>query len=194
MTHPSWAHLVPDDEQPWQPLERREVLSHPRPVLVDRVRTHLGEEIDYVYRPRGPRAVFVLPVTPAGEAVLIRQYRYPLGARITEVPAGAVDAGENSLEAARRELYEEVGGQADTWLPLPGFYPQPSFTGVVFHPFLALGVCLGEHARESTELIEPICLPLPEVYRRLAAGEVQDGASALTLFYARPLLEARGLL
>ncbi|WP_019587117.1 NUDIX domain-containing protein [Deinococcus apachensis] len=192
--HPNWVRLVPDEVQPWDTLASRVLVDGFRMVLEDRARTAAGVEVVYQYRPRGPRAVFVLPVTVRGEAVLIRQYRYPLRATIWEVVAGGVERGEDLLAAAARELAEEVGGTAAEWVPLPGFYPQPSISGVVFYPLLALGVTLGETAHEETEVIERVTLPLTEAYRMLDAGEIQDGPSSLTLWHARQHLLERGLL
>lgn len=192
--HPNWAALVPGGVQPWKTLSSRVLVDGFRVVLEDRVQTPTGAEVRYQYRPRGPRAAFVLPVTPQGEAVLIRQFRYPLGATVWEVVAGGVERGEDLLEAAQRELAEEVGGVADEWVPLPAFYPQPSISGVVFYSMLALGVRLGDTAHEDGEVIERVTLPLPEVYRMLEAGEIHDGPSSLTLWHARRHLVERGLL
>lgn len=192
--HPNWAALVPGGVQPWKTLSSRVLVDGFRVVLEDRVQTPSGAEVRYQYRPRGPRAAFVLPVTEAGEAVLIRQFRYPLGATVWEVVAGGVERGEDLLEAARRELAEEVGGVAGEWVALPGFYPQPSISGVVFYPLLALDVRLGDTAHEDGEVIERVTLPLPEVYRMLEAGEIHDGPSSLTLWHSRRHLVERGLL
>ncbi|MEF2277030.1 NUDIX hydrolase [Deinococcus sp. YIM 134068] len=192
--HQNWAGLVADEAQPWETLASRALVSGFRTVLEDRVRTASGVEVVYQYRPRGPRAVFVLPVTAAGEAVLIRQYRYPLRATVWEVVAGGVERGEDLMDAASRELAEEVGGRAAEWIALPGFYPQPSISGVVFFPLLALGVTLGDTAHEESEVIERVVLPLPEVYRMLEAGEIGDGPSSLTLWHARRHLQERGWL
>ncbi len=116
----------------------------------------------------------MLPVTAAGEVVLIRQYRYPLQAWITEVPAGGMEDGEDILESAARELLEEVGGMAQEWIALPAFYPQPSVSGAVFYPLMALGVTLGEARPEPDELIERLVLPPAEAYRRLDCWPVKS--------------------
>lgn len=192
--HPNWASLTEDAEQPWQTLSSRVLVDGSRRVLEDQVRVRDGVEVPYQYRPRGAKAIFVLPITAVGEAVLIRQYRYPLRATITEVVAGGVERGEDLQPAAARELLEEVGGVAGEWVALPGFYPQPSISGVVFYPFLALNVSLGKMHHEDTETIERLVLPLREVYRMLEAGEIQDGPSSLTLWQARRHLQERGLL
>lgn len=191
--HPNWAALVPDPQQPWQTLSS-EVLSEQRRFVRDRVALHGGGQEVYLYHPRGPRAAFILPITPEGQGVLIRQYRYPLRATITEVVAGGIEPGEGPLEAAKRELLEEVGGVAAHWEALPGFYAQPSLSGAVFYPWLALDTALGEAHNEDSELIERLVLPLDEIYRRLEQGEILNGPSALVLYQARTRLQALGLL
>ena len=191
---PQWATLTEDAAQPWQTLSTRVLVGGFRVVLEDRVQVKPGVETLYQYRPRGPRAAFILPVTPAGEAVLIRQYRYPLRATVTEVVAGGVEPGESVWHAAERELLEEVGGVAREWVALPAFYPQPSISGVAFYSLLALGVTLGEMHHEATETIERLTVPLAEAYRMLERGEILDGPSSLTLWQARRHLRERGLL
>ena len=186
--------LSPDEQQPWQTLSSQQLSPPPHVLLRDTVLTGHGTQLAYTYRPRGPRAVFILPITLAGEAVLIRQYRYPLRAWVWEVPAGGVENGEELLSSAARELREEVGGAAAQWLALPAFYPQPSVSGIAFYPFVALGVTLQKAQPEADELIERHVLPLTETYRMLDAGEILAGPSALTLYQARVQLQSRGLL
>src|SRR5581483_3709567 len=69
----------------------------------DRVRLPDGgtAEREYV---RHPGAVVMIAVLDSGEIVFERQFRYPLGRDMIELPAGKIDPGEAPLETARREL------------------------------------------------------------------------------------------
>lgn len=177
---------------PFESLEIEEILSHPVRLVRERLRTKKGEELVYIYRPGPVAAAFVLPVTEEGTVYFIRQYRHPTGKYLLEIPAGKVDPGETPLEAAARELMEEVGARAREFVPLPPFHPQPSFTAVVFHPFVALEARqVAEPNREAGEEMETVELPLLEAYRLLHQGEIMDASTALTLFYARPVLLLR---
>ena len=54
----------------------------------------------------------VLALTEEDEVYLVRQFRYPFGEELWELPAGKLEAGEDALEAAKRELLEETGYEA----------------------------------------------------------------------------------
>ncbi len=62
---------------------------------------------------RSPDVVHILPVTTEGRVVLLRQARYGAGCRVLEAPAGGIDAGEDAITAAWRELREELGYDCD---------------------------------------------------------------------------------
>ena len=73
-------------------------------------------------------AVCVIPVLEDGRAVVERQYRYPVGRVLTEIPAGKLDSPDEDPEsAARRELKEETGYTCDKLVPLGILYPAAAY-------------------------------------------------------------------
>ena len=76
---------------------------------------------------RSPDVVHILPVTTEGQVVLLREARYGAGCRVLEAPAGGIDAGEDAIGAARRELREELGYACDdmTRVGTPGAFSSP---------------------------------------------------------------------
>lgn len=71
---------------------------------------------EYAYRTNASGVVVLVPVTDAGELVLVEQYRIPVQSRVMELPAGLVgdtgDSDEDFKTAAHRELMEETGFSA----------------------------------------------------------------------------------
>ncbi len=182
------------NKKPWRSVESEVLADGPVKIVHERLKTPEGDILDYYYQPRKTQVVFVLPLTENGTVLMIEQYRHPTGGFLLEIPAGKVEKGEDLASAARRELLEETGARAGELVPLPSFYPQPSFNAAIFNPFLAFNVTVvSEQQLESGELLKVVELPLPEVYRLLARGEIRDASSALTLHYAKAELARRGL-
>src|SRR3972149_9517064 len=76
-----------------------------------------------------PGAVMVVPLLDTGELVMERQYRYPLRRDVLELPAGKIDAGEQPLACARRELLEETGDVASNWRHIGTTHPGGGYSG-----------------------------------------------------------------
>lgn len=135
-----------------------------------------------------PVSVWVVPVTPANEIVLIYNYRYTVDQWCWEVPAGAVEPGQTVLEAAMAELKQEAGGTAVEWVPIGQFFTAPGICNEDGRYFLATGVTLGKPEHEATEVMEIHQKPIPDVYQMLQNGQITDGNSALGLLAAQPYL------
>lgn len=168
----------------WQLLRTEYPFEHPMfRVRQDWVRWPDGVERSYTYmEARG--AVFVVPVTPEGEVVLIRQFRYTVDQWSWEIPAGGCHdfEGADLADLVRRELREEVGGVPDEVRYMGKFRPGVSLIDEEFFVYLATGVRLTEEpAPEPGEQIE-IHLTAPERALEMARnGEMFDGPCAYSL-------------
>jgi 8-oxo-dGTP pyrophosphatase MutT (NUDIX family) len=101
--------------------------------------TPAGVEISPYYVLSYPDWVHVVAITEAGCLVLVRQYRHGVGKSFLELPGGAVDLSDTSIEeAARRELIEETGFIARQWEMVSSLHPNPATHTNRVHVLLAL--------------------------------------------------------
>ncbi len=137
--------------------------------------------------------VAVVPVTPQGELVLVRQYRHGIDGFTVEVPGGMLDEGESPAEAAARELREETGFVSPRPLELLGSaHPNPPLQGNRYSMFLALDVeRLGAPAFDVGEECEVLLRPLDEVRRTLGEGEMTHALVNYAIVRAFDALAAR---
>ncbi len=128
--------------------------------------------------------VAVVPLLEGKDVLLVRQYRLPTAQILLEVPAGGVDEGESSEQAAQRELGEECGQQAGRLERLGGFYLSPGFCSEFVHVFLATQLRPVRAHPDPDEEIAVVRLPLPEALRLVRRGEIRDGKSIIGLMWA----------
>lgn len=187
-----WGARLPSPSIPWRIRDRRVEFESPwRTFNTDLVTTHTGAQIEYRYLTM-PDAVWVVPVTTAGEMVLIRQYRHPIKDWALEVPAGSLDE-RPMAEVAASELREEVGGIAGELRYIGAFYSVSAHASLRGHVFLALDVELGDAELEPTELLVPQRVPAELAFDMARRGEINDGESALAVLYCeRAVLEHLG--
>ena len=138
--------------------------------------------------------VNALALTKDGQAVLVRQFR-PGPKKITlELPGGAVEPEEESLEAAmRRELEEETGYGGGALTYLASLSPNSASHTNRVHSFLAQDVeRIGELRPDDTEFLEVVVKPLPEVVALALSGELDQAMHVATLFLALARLDLTG--
>jgi ADP-ribose pyrophosphatase len=144
---------------------------------------------------RHPGAVAVVAVTDDGDVLLVRQYRGAVDGELLEIPAGTRDVdGEAPEETAHRELLEEVGVHAGRIVRLGTMLNSPGFCDEETHLFLATALEPGDHARDGVEEqhIEVVPVPLADIDRLVASGELIDGQTILGLLLARQALATGG--
>lgn len=131
-----------------------------------------------------PGAVGVVAIDDDDRVFVLGQYRHAAAADLVELPAGLLDvAGEDPLEAARRELVEEAGLAAERWRPLLRLRPSPGSSDEVVHVFLAEGLSeaardagFTPHGEEATMTMQWV--PLADLVDAVMAGRVTN---ALTI-------------
>jgi ADP-ribose pyrophosphatase len=127
---------------------------------------------------RHPGSVVIVPVTDAGEVILVRQYRPAIGRWAWELPAGTLKDGEDPEQAAARECHEEVGLVPSRLEPLGAFFPTPGYCDEEMHFYRASGLrqpADGETAQpDEDEDIEPQPFSLPQLRAMIASGEIID--------------------
>lgn len=119
-------------------------------------------------------AVAILPVV-GDDCYLIRQYRFAVGDYIFEAPAGTIDEGEEPHETAYRELIEETGMKAETFVPKGWIYPSPGYTDERIWLYLAEGLSpCSDYGMDDDEVIEVVRVPVRELQAMIADGRIVD--------------------
>jgi ADP-ribose pyrophosphatase len=136
-------------------------------------------------------SVVILAIDPGKKkkdpwVVIERQYRHAAGQYLWELPAGKLDAGEEALTGAKRELAEETGYGAKKWSPLVEYFASPGFLGESMNVFLAEGLVAGDAHPEEDEHIDFRLVKLSELLEMADKGKIIDGKTLTSvLLYAR---------
>lgn len=172
----------------WQEKTSDLVVDHP--VLQVRRSRRLrrdGLEHEFVVL-SSPDWVNVVPVTPRGEVVLIRQYRQGSRDVALEIPGGLVDPGEDPIQAGARELAEETGYASPGLVPLGLVNPNPALFDNTCYTFLAPdAVPASEPRPDDAEQIEVITVPAADLPALVRGGEITHSLviAALTFYWLR---------
>ena len=135
---------------------------------------------------RHPGAVGIL-VLEGEQLVLVRQFRYPIGRELLEIPAGKLERGEDPYPAALRELREETGGYTERLEYLGDYYGSAGFCDEKLTLYFAKLSKIGATDLDEDEFLTVERYPLPVFETMIARGEIVDGKtlSAYTLAKAR---------
>ncbi|MBQ4602833.1 MAG: NUDIX hydrolase [Clostridia bacterium] len=134
-------------------------------------------------------AVCVIPITDKGEIILERQFRYPIGRVVTEIPAGKLEIGEDRVEAAKRELEEETGYKAGKMEYIGEFLGSPAILEERITMYLATELTKTETNLDEDEFLEVFRMPLEEAYERVMANEFADAKTQLCILKAYNILK-----
>ena len=179
--------------QPWTILAQKTLLDRKwLRITEDSVRLPNGTIIDEFHVMHSPNWAAVIAVTPDRQIVMVEQYRHGLGRTSLELPSGVIDPGEQSLDAAKRELFEETGYQAQNWVALVDVSPEPSRSTHRAFFFVAYGAeRVGDARPEASEVINVRLLHVNNLLGQVVQGRMDHAAhlGAILLADKRGYLE-----
>ena len=133
-------------------------------------------------------SVIILPLDEDGNLVFVRQYRHAAGLELLELPAGTLNAGEDPLTCASREIREETGLAARKLEHLGGFYLAPGYSTEYMHVYLATELQPDPLEADADEFLTVERIPLARALEMAKKGELPDAKSLAALYLAIPRL------
>ena len=147
-------------------------------------------EVDDVLLPNGNKGVrecvrhsggAAVLLVKDGKVLLVKQFRYPYGKEIYEIPAGKLNVGEDPLRAAERELEEETGFKANLVHALD-VYPSPGYTDEIIHIYFASDYKEGKVNPDEDEFIAYEFIDLDSVLKMIESGEICDSKTVAAVY------------
>ena len=136
-----------------------------------------------------PGASAIVAIDEDNRIIMEKQFRYALNDYLLEIPAGKLDAGEDPLVCAKRELEEETGIIASEWISLGTIATSPGFCNEVIHLYVARGLSKGEIHWDEDEYVEVERYTFDELLQRIQEEKIKDSKTLSALLLAMPYLK-----
>lgn len=131
----------------------------------------------------------ILALDDDGFCYLVKEFRYAFGREDVEIVGGAIDEGEEPLEAARRELREELGIEAEEWTEMGRMYHSTSLVNSSSTLFLAQNLSFTEKDEDSGEQLETVKMPFVEAVEKALTGDFTHATSCVLILRAQHHLQ-----
>lgn len=131
--------------------------------------------------------VCVAAITDNDEILMVRQFRYPYKEIILEIPAGKRDKNEDPLTCGKRELLEETGAVAETFVPLGELYPTPGYCGEIIWMFAAKDLKFTHCNPDDDEFLEVEKIPFDTAVKMIMSGEIKDAKTQTAILKLQEL-------
>lgn len=181
-------------QNPWQTVDMQVVYDNPWIQVTHRnVLNPNGNPGIYGVVHFKNLAIAIIPLDEEGFTWLVGQYRYTMETYSWEVPEGGGSLTDTPLVSAQRELLEETGITARTWVEIGEIHTSNSVTderGVIF---VAKDLSFGKSEPEDTEQLEIRRVHLDEAVEMVLRGEITDGLAQVAILKTKMMRE-KGLL
>lgn len=158
-------------------------------VIADRVRLPNGNESirEYIHH---PGACTIIAFLDEQTILFERQFRYPLRRHFVELPAGKIDAGEDPLRTAQRELKEECGYEAAEWRHVATLHPCIGYADEHIEFYIARDLKHVGHALDQDEFLQVFPLTISEALSWVRDGRITEAKAITGVLWAEKI--ARG--
>ena len=151
----------------------RIIRLHVDDVLLENGNTSKREVIEH------PGGVSVAVLTESDEILFVRQFRYPYGKAVLELPAGKLEPGEDPFEAVKREQKEETGTTGTDYVYLGDIYPSPGYTSEIIRLWLCRLGSTGSSSPDDDEFLEIEKIEIDEALKMVMSGEIKDAKTQI---------------
>jgi ADP-ribose pyrophosphatase len=153
-------------------------------VRLDYMRTPNGNEVKYdIVDHVG--SISIVPIDENGQVYFVRQYRPAAKDELLELPAGTLNEGENPVDAANREIREEIGMAAQNVKEIGSFYLAPGYSTELMHVYLATGLTEDPLDPDSDEFLSVEKMSLQKALEFAESGQLLDAKSVAALYLAK---------
>lgn len=126
-------------------------------------------------------SVGIIPFVAKDKVILVEQFRYAVGEKLLEIPAGTLRKGEAPPAAARREVIEETGYSARDFKKINVFYPSPGVTDEVVHIYKATRLRRAKQNLDFDEDLKVKVVKLSDALRYIKEGKIKDAKTIIGL-------------
>ena len=174
--------------KPWKTLSSRLVYQNPWTKVHEDIAEMPNGQTTLYGVVECPGAVGVLPFVDQDQVIMVRQYRYVFGEdHRWEMPTGGVHPGESLVEAAQRELREEIGYEARNLQQISTFFTSKSIVREVAHLFIGRELVQAQALPDETEFLEVAVFPFEQVLQMVVDSEIRDSMTVIAVLHAARL-------
>lgn len=182
--------MIDETKNPWKTLKSEVKYDNPW-IKITESKTINADGGDGIYGVVHYKniAIGIIPFDENYNTWIVGQYRYPLNQYSWEICEGGGLLTDDVLDAAKRELKEELGIEAKHWTKLLDIHLSNSVSDECGTIYIAKGLSYFDPEPEEGEILQIKKLPFNEVYDMVMNGEITDSLSVAGILKTKILID-----